>query len=980
MDESEQIQLISTRCRQFGYPVALVDAIVGSLRGEAPLSRVEAEYAAFRALQQASWPSYLNVLFQGLAAHGLRHFHGFAPYIVLHASDSLSTLDRRVLDICVALDSVSDVFAVTILGGPIMAIRDDLVARGFDDATILRYAVGDGHWNYFLIPETRTITALGHFVLSYLPGHADDVLAVLRSPDGLLSVPGESFIQLLLAADPPLVDLAYHDARQVKDPATGVAGRCAAMLLAVDPERFTPYIRSFARRDGMGDSVDRGAALTALLRHDPQRHLDLAEDAVVDADVEHVALPVVTLLHDYDGPEVNRVLQRCAAEGDLAVALPALETLLARSWEGQEEFVASLLPHRSKRMRDRAAAWLTARGESIAGTVAPYLEHGSADTRLAAVAVLGGIKGEAARRLLLERRARETAPRVKEAILGTLQVQSPEGGEDEQAPGDVVALRAEAEAAATTQGAQGVPAWFDPAGVGGLRWTDGRPVQPAVTGYLLACQTRTRVLALDPRVARVVPHLDPATTGDAALVLWTGWTTYAGPAQKPRPRYPWVPTTDYSAPARDVGVLGLIAALARRAGDERLIPLMRAQIDAWAAGRRGAVAAQTVAALALIGSDRALAEVDDITRRVKHAQVKRAAQAALEDAAARMGVTPDELSDRVAPRLGLDARGERVFDYGPRRFVARLDLKPHVVDEAGKRLPAPPRPGAKDDAQKAAAALDEWRRFKSEAQAALKAQVARLESALVTQRAWSVAGWQELFLRHPLLRPLGVTFVWGLCAEDAGDAPYALLFRPLEDWTLTGAADEPVQLPARGHVRLVHPVELDEETRAAWLTHLADYEITPPFPQLARPVIRVAEEEREAVRWEGCKGVVMNGAAFKGRYLRAGWRRGSVQDNGIYYCTWKPYPAAGVEALLETTDLGVGYEQEQTVALVRLYFLPAGTAKAVWHAEYELRDEPSLVRLGDVPPVAFSETLADVRDFAAAGDYYEDWEQRVGWS
>ena len=56
--------------------------------------------------------------------------------------------------------------------------------------------------------------------------------------------------------------------------------------------------------------------------------------------------------------------------------------------------------------------------------------------------------------------------------------------------------------------------------------------------------------------------------------------------------------------------------------------------------------------------------VDAISRKFKFRQVKAAAGQALENAAKELGITTEELADRIVPDLGFSADGKRVFDYG----------------------------------------------------------------------------------------------------------------------------------------------------------------------------------------------------------------------------------------------------------------------------------------------------------------------------
>ena len=63
------------------------------------------------------------------------------------------------------------------------------------------------------------------------------------------------------------------------------------------------------------------------------------------------------------------------------------------------------------------------------------------------------------------------------------------------------------------------------------------------------------------------------------------------------------------------------------------------------------------------------------------------------EVAAGLGLTAEQLADRLVPDFGLDADGSMVLDYGPRRFVVGFDeqLKPYVADEAGKPPQGPAR-------------------------------------------------------------------------------------------------------------------------------------------------------------------------------------------------------------------------------------------------------------------------------------------------
>lgn len=117
------------------------------------------------------------------------------------------------------------------------------------------------------------------------------------------------------------------------------------------------------------------------------------------------------------------------------------------------------------------------------------------------------------------------------------------------------------------------------------------------------------------------------------------------------------------------------------------------------------------------------------------------------------GLTADELADRLVPDLGLDERGTRVLDFGPRSFRVVFDesLKPAVLDETKKRLPDLPKPKQTDDAEKAKEATDTWKALKKDAKVLAAGQLLRLEVAMCAQRRWAMPVFQRFLVDHPLL-------------------------------------------------------------------------------------------------------------------------------------------------------------------------------------------------------------------------------------
>ena len=347
------------------------------------------------------------------------------------------------------------------------------------------------------------------------------------------------------------------------------------------------------------------------------------------------------------------------------------------------------------------------------------------------------------------------------------------------------------------------------------------------------------------------------------------------------------------ADAEDRWTMGFAALV----GDDRLVPVLSRQIKEWAESMRGKLAEYAVQALALLGTDAALLAVDAmaIRYRSKNKNIGKAASDAFAEAAQARGLTVEELGDLVVPWLGFEAGKPRILDAGKAKIEARItdDFKFAFRDLATNKkvakLPDSVSPDVKSEFKELSAGLKE----------AVKSQLLRMETLMVRQFRWPAARWQELYLQHPLLLPFAQRLVWAAYEKDG---KLAGTFRALEDRSLTTAADENYSLPSESQAGIVHPLELAPEARQAWLKHLADYDVVPPFAQLERPVVTVKPEQASTKFGVEVAGTELNAMTFKGRAERLGWTRGSVCDAGGINFYLKRFPAAGVDS--SATDTG----------------------------------------------------------------------------
>lgn len=386
-------------------------------------------------------------------------------------------------------------------------------------------------------------------------------------------------------------------------------------------------------------------------------------------------------------------------------------------------------------------------------------------------------------------------------------------------------------------------------------------------------------------------------------------------------------------------------------GGDTIVTELYTQIQDWPKNARGAIAAEAVKALALSPSQTALILVDQISRKFKYYQVKSAAAQALDYAAQQLGLTRDEMEDKIVPSLGFDEQMERIFDYGNRQFKVVLTptLSLEVYDEKGKQLKNMPTPGKTDDAEQAKAANDAWKLLKKQLKTVVTNQKLRLEQALSTKRHWSTAQWKELYVKNPVMRQFAIGLIWGVYE----DKNLSETFRYMEDGTFNTVDEEEYVLPENGSIGLVHPIELPEEILLAWKEQLSDYEITQPIEQLERSIFHVKEEEKEEMELTRFGGVVVNSLSLSGKLQNMGWYKGEVGDGGGFD-TYYRYDGDKNAELDFSGDFIACSDTEVIVYGVHFAQAAGGSQQL------------SPCRLGEVDPRYFSETVLQLTRATAA--------------
>ncbi|MGW4212199.1 DUF4132 domain-containing protein [Lentzea sp. NPDC004789] len=395
------------------------------------------------------------------------------------------------------------------------------------------------------------------------------------------------------------------------------------------------------------------------------------------------------------------------------------------------------------------------------------------------------------------------------------------------------------------------------------------------------------------------------------------------------------------APSKESWALGALGWF----GDDSTVRALSPLVRAWPGESQHARAVAGLDVLADIGTEVALSHLNGIAEKVPFKALKTRAQEKVTQIAAELGLSRDQLSDRLVPRLGLDDAATLVIDYGPRQFTVGFDeqLKPYVLDPDGKRRKDLPKPAAKDDQDRAPLEHKRFAALKKDVRTIAADQIGRLERAMVGQRTWTAEEFRTILAAHPLLWHLVRRLVW-----ITGDG---LAFRLAEDRTLADVDDEEITLPEDATVRVAHPVDLQASV-TAWGEVFADYEILQPFPQLGRPVHLVPPGEALLPHLKKYCDVPHPFGKVLG-LTKKGWVRGEPQDAGVECWMTRPLPGGG--ALVVSLDPGIAVgavDEFPEVSFPDLWFSPTGTGD--WSAP---KNAP---RTFDADPITLSEVLSEL--------------------
>ncbi len=346
-----------------------------------------------------------------------------------------------------------------------------------------------------------------------------------------------------------------------------------------------------------------------------------------------------------------------------------------------------------------------------------------------------------------------------------------------------------------------------------------------------------------------------------------------------------------------------------------------------------------------------VAQLSRLRIKVKYVVALRLIDRALEEAAAKLALTTEELEEIAVPTYGLDEHGCLREDFG--EFSAELkivgtdntDLRWFNRDgKAQKSVPAEVKQSCADE-------LKELKRTIQDIEKMLPAQRDRVERILIQEREWEYEKWLEHYHNHPLIAGLSRRLIWHF--RDAKNSTAAIW----HEGHFVDSADHPVEwLSSTAHVRLWHPLGSEISAVSAWRAWLERHQVTQPFKQAHREIYVLTDAEQQTATYSNRFAAhILRQHQFAAIARQRGWKytlQGAFDSHNTPSLALPRYDSIaeffvdGVSGNHSTSEMGI--------------FLHVSTDQ-VRFCDLSGMPRP----LTEVPALVFSEVMRDVDLFVA---------------
>jgi len=358
------------------------------------------------------------------------------------------------------------------------------------------------------------------------------------------------------------------------------------------------------------------------------------------------------------------------------------------------------------------------------------------------------------------------------------------------------------------------------------------------------------------------------------------------------------------------------------------------------------LAEQAVEAMTVIGTNKALRSIEVISRKManKKPKISKLALESLDAAASELGITQDQLSDRIIPDFDFEGT-YKTFDVNGEEYRAFInkDFTLSYMDEDNKiRMSLP-----KDTDKETKTSFTE---IQKEINDVIKTQELRLSNFLSSGRKWIFDEWTNAFLNHPIMTIYAQKLVW-YCADSEGNLLHIFLVQ--EDTSLIDIEDNEVYPDENQLVGILHPIMINESTKSAWKQKLYESNIKTLIPQLEREVFIPNDDELEkSITKLFADREVPKGPDFVKSWMeKRGWYKET--GDGGYLNFSKSFPAFDIKVNPWIDGVGVWFQQNEGKATIyEIYFTKVTNGEKV--------------SIKDIPPIIYSEVMNDINGMLEA--------------
>ena len=387
-----------------------------------------------------------------------------------------------------------------------------------------------------------------------------------------------------------------------------------------------------------------------------------------------------------------------------------------------------------------------------------------------------------------------------------------------------------------------------------------------------------------------------------------------------------------------------------------------------------------VVALGLMPGQPGIAQLAGLKSKIKYVSAQKTITRALEQAARRAGITPEELEETSTPTLGFTEVGRYQRTVGDYTALVTVEDTSTVAlrwrGENGKLQKTAPKALKEDRGEE----IKELKQLVKDVRKTLPALRDRLETLRWGQQSWDLATWRERYLDHPLMGSIARRLIWEFQERDGWTAG------AWADGQIVGDNDRSLdRLQDQTTVRLWHPLGQNLDAITAWRNWLERHEVRQPFKQAHRELYLLTDAEIDTGAYSNrFASHLIKQHQFNALCRERGWRY-SLQgcwDGGDPVASLE-LPGAGIRAEFWVEPVGE-YPADATEMGVLLYVTtdqvrfhaidsndPAATTNAARSA-----GEP--LPLLDVPARVFSEVMRDVDLFVGVCSVGNDpeWQDR----